>query len=94
MARDAYGPAACIQSLLANIYRDQEKKPDPYMPADFLPGAKNSEEDDWRDFIEKVQSGYKFEVDPRQVAQFRAEMNRAFKDVDAPAPQTFTGKIQ
>ena len=56
VARDAYGPAACIQSLLANIYRDQEKKPDPYTPADFLPGAKNSEEDDWRDFIEKCRA--------------------------------------
>lgn len=80
MVRDAYGPAACIQALLANIYRDPEKRIEPYTPADFLPGAK-SEEDEWREFIELVQSGHKFEVDPEKVAEFRRQMTTTFKNV-------------
>lgn len=66
--------------MLANIHRDEEKRPEPYAAADFLPGAA-TEEDEMREFAERVMRGDKFEVDPDQVAAFRREMVTSFKNV-------------
>jgi hypothetical protein len=73
-------PAAMICSLLANIHRDEDAHPEPYTPADFMPGAK-SEEDDMREFAEAVMRGDKFEMDPEQAAAFRHSMVTSFKNV-------------
>jgi hypothetical protein len=75
--RDGYGPAAMICSLLANINRDRDQRPEPFTPADFLPGAR-TEDDDMEEFVRLVQSGHKFEADPEQVAQFRRQMMSTF----------------
>jgi hypothetical protein len=86
VARDAYGPAAMICSLLANINRDEERRPEPYTPNDFLPGAR-TEEDEMREFAEAVMRGDTFEVDPEQIAEFRQKMVTSFKNVKPAATQ-------
>ena len=69
-----------ICSVVANCHRDEEKRAEPFTPADFLPGA-STEEDDMREFAEAVMRGEKFEVDPEQVAAFRRAMLTSFKNV-------------
>lgn len=75
--RDRIYPAALICSVLANVNRDPESRREPWQPADFMPGAK-SEEEEWMEFIDAMQSGEKFEADPEEVARFKQQMQEAF----------------
>lgn len=63
--------------MIANVNRDSDRKPEPFTAADFMPGAK-TEEDDMREFVEKVQRGDSFEVDPAEVDNFRRTMAATF----------------
>ena len=80
MVRDAYGPAAHIQALLANIHRIEEKRAEPYTPADFMPGAEvKSEREELFEWAEKVLSGESFEEpDQEEQRRFRARWQEAF----------------
>lgn len=69
--------AALICSTLANINRDEERHPEPYTPQHFMPGAK-TEEDEMREFVEAVQRGDTFEVDPDEVEAFKRQMEATF----------------
>lgn len=73
-------PAALICSVLANINRDPDRRSEPYTPADFLPGAK-SEEDEMREFVEAVQRGDRFELDPEDSEAFKRKMQETFRNV-------------
>ena len=57
--------------------RDAERRPEPWQPAHFMPGAK-SEEDEMREFAEAVMRGEKFETDPEDLDRFKREMERTF----------------
>lgn len=63
--------------MIANVNRDSDRKPEPFTAADFMPGAK-SEEDEMREFVEMVQRGESFEVDPEEAASFRRIMAATF----------------
>jgi hypothetical protein len=67
--------------VIANVNRDSERKPEPFTAADFMPGAK-TEEDDMREFVEKVQRGDSFEVDPAEVENFRRTMAATFRNLN------------
>ena len=70
-------PAAIVCSVIANVNRDPERRPEPFQPADFMPGAK-SEEDEMREFVEAIQRGDKFEMDPEEMENFKRNMERTF----------------
>jgi hypothetical protein len=72
--------AAAIRADIWNVNRDLEKHR-MLTAADFMPGAKTEEDED-REFAEKVMRGEKFEVDPKAVAAFRANLTRQFSGVD------------
>jgi hypothetical protein len=76
---DRLAPAALICSVLANIHRDEDKRPEPYRPADFMPGAK-SERDELIEWAEAVASGKTFaeEPNPDDQQRFRREMQETF----------------
>jgi hypothetical protein len=59
----AFQPAALICSVIANVNRDSERKPEPWRVEDFMPGAE-SDEDNMRDFCAKVAAGFDFRNDP------------------------------
>ena len=42
-----------------------------------MPGAK-SEEDEMREFVDAIQRGETFEVDPEEMERFKREMDRCF----------------
>jgi hypothetical protein len=65
---------------MANIHRDEDKKPEPFTVADFLPGAK-SDEEEMQEFAEAVMRGDSFEVDPEQVEKFKRRMVTEFGNV-------------
>lgn len=67
-------PAALICSVLANIHRGEDV--DPYSVEDFMPGSKGrkSDEEDMREFIEQIERGEKFEVDPEAMAKFKQSL--------------------
>jgi hypothetical protein len=74
LALEAYGPAARIQATLANLHRDPEQRDEPYMPADFMPGAVvKTEEEKLLEFAEQIASGEieECEPDPDEMARFR-----------------------
>ncbi len=71
-----------ICAVVANAYRDPDKKPEPFTVADFMPGAR-TEEDEMREFVERVQRGDTFEVDPAEAAAFRRQMTMTFRNVRA-----------
>lgn len=73
-------PAALVCSVIANVNRDPERRSEPYIPADFLPGAKTPE-DEMREFAEAVMRGDKFEVDPEAAAEFRRNMITTFSNL-------------
>jgi hypothetical protein len=62
------------------VNRDAERRPEPWQPADFMPGAK-SEEDEMREFVERVQRGDTFETDPDDLERFKRQMMSSFKNV-------------
>lgn len=70
--------------MVANVNRDSERKPEPFTAADFMPGAK-TEEDDMREFVEKVQRGESFEVDPVEIDNFRRTMGGTFRNLKSAA---------
>ena len=77
-------PAAMICSVMANIVRDEDKRPEPWTPADFMPGAK-TEEDEMREFAEAVARGDSFETDPALIADWKTKMQATFGNiVEAP----------
>jgi hypothetical protein len=78
--RERIYPAALICSVLANVNRDAEKRPEPFQPADFMPGAK-SEEDEMREFVEAVQRGETFETDPHDLERFKRQMQETFGNI-------------
>jgi len=78
--RERIYPGALICSVLANINRDPDRWPEPWKPADFMPGAK-SEEEEMREFVDRVQRGDKFEVDPEAIAAFKQQMRSSFKNL-------------
>jgi hypothetical protein len=78
--RERIYPAALICSVLANVNRDSEKRPEPWQPADFMPGAK-SEEDEMREFVEAIQRGDTFETDPEDLDRFKRQMVSTFGNV-------------
>lgn len=73
-----------VCSVLANIHRDTEKRRTPFVPADFLPGAK-TEDDDMREFAEAVLRGDKFAPpSEEEMKAFREQLSTAF---NPPAPR-------
>lgn len=78
--REAYAPAALICSVIANVHRDPDKRHEPFLPADFMPGAK-SEDDELREFAERVMRGETFAPPSKeQIEKFRQE----FRDAQNP----------
>lgn len=70
-------PAAMLASVMANVNRDPEKHPDPYTAEQFMPGAK----DEMLEFIEALERGDEFEVDPKAMAVFRQALEANFSNV-------------
>lgn len=83
LERDGYGPAAHIQALLANIYRDEDKRDEPYTPAEFMPGAAvKSEHESLIEWAEAVLSGETFEApDIEELEQRRRTIKKTFSNV-------------
>jgi hypothetical protein len=73
-------PAAALMALLANVHRDPDSHPEPFTPAQFMPGAK-SEDDEMREFAEAVMRGDTFEVDPEALDRFKRQMQSSFRNV-------------
>jgi hypothetical protein len=80
-----------ICSVLANVNRDPERRPEPWQPADFMPGAK-SEEDEMREFAEAVMRGDSFEADPDAIEEFKRQMTSSFKNIVAVKPGERPGR--
>jgi hypothetical protein len=78
--RDRLWPAALVCSVIANVNRDAEKRPEPFSAADFMPGAK-TEEDEMREFVEAIQRGETFATDPDELEQFKRSMHAAFGNI-------------
>jgi hypothetical protein len=70
---------AAVRSDIWNVHRDLEEH-EPLSPARFMPGAK-TEEDEWREFVEMVQNGERFEVDEASEKRFRSRMSTLLADV-------------
>jgi hypothetical protein len=66
--------------VLANLKRDPEQRPEPWQPANFMPGAK-SEEDEMQEFVEAVLRGDTFETDPEDLERFKRQMESTFGNV-------------
>jgi hypothetical protein len=79
-ARERMLPAALVCSVLANINRDADKRPEPYTAADFMPGAKTDEEE-MQEFAERVMRGDTFETDPDDLQQFKRQMLTTFGNI-------------
>lgn len=70
-------PAALVCSIIAEVNRDPDRRPEPFTPAFFMPGAKTDDEE-MREFVEAVQRGDTFESDPEAIAAFKKQMEEAF----------------
>jgi len=82
--RAAYGPAALICSVVANVNRDPEKKREPWTIEDFMPGDHESDEDNMRAFAEKVARGESFADDPdalKGMQGLKNEIKSRFKNL-------------
>ena len=90
--RDRIYPAALICSVIANVNRDAEKRPEPWRPADFMPGAK-TEEDEMREFVEAIQRGDTFETDPEDLERFKWQMKSSFKNIVTPGEIVRTNAV-
>jgi hypothetical protein len=73
-------PAALICSVLANLKRDPDKRPEAWQPAEFMPGAKTAE-DEMREFVEAIENGESFEVDPAEMEAFKRRLEGTFSNV-------------
>ena len=78
--RERIYPAALICSVIANVNRDPDKRSEPWQPADFMPGAK-SEHDEMREFVEAIERGDAFEVDPEEMAAFKKDLESTFNNI-------------
>lgn len=74
--RQQFAPAALICAVLANLHRDEEKKPEPFTLSDFMPGQEANERDDLLAFAEAVVAGEALEADPQEFAKFRREFQK------------------
>lgn len=83
--RDRIYPAALICSVIANVHRDPDRKREPWQPAQFMPGAK-SEEEEWREFLEAIESGKPFETDPEEMEHFKHMMQSTFRNLVVQKP--------
>lgn len=66
--------AATIAAAIYNVNNDWEKRPQGWTPADFMPGAGDEEAEDMRTFIEQAERGDPFDVDPGDLAAFKARV--------------------
>ena len=73
---------AAIRSDIWNVNRDLENN-ELLTAADFMPGAKSQAEKD-REFVEMVQRGERFKVDPEKERRFRNTMKSTFADAADP----------
>lgn len=72
-----------VAGLKAEIWNVNLAADDRLSAADFMPGRK-SEEDEMREFVEKVQRGESFSIDPAQATEFRRKMEESFRNVKKP----------
>lgn len=81
--RERVYPAALICSVLANLHRDPEKRPDAWQPADFMPGAVvKTEREELLEFAERVARGETFDApDPEEMQRCRQELQKTFSNV-------------
>jgi hypothetical protein len=75
-----------VQAALYNVNNDWDKRPQGWSAADFMPGAK-TEKDEMREFVEAVQRGDKFEMDPDEAALFRRQMEASFGNIQPASPK-------
>jgi hypothetical protein len=78
--RERIYPAALICSVLANVNRDPDRRPEPWQPADFMPGAKSAQ-DEMREFVEAIENGDTFDVDPAEMEVFKRRLEGTFSNV-------------
>lgn len=66
--RQSMHPAALVSSTLLNMLSDRENHPEPWTMAEVL-GGKSEAQQEMEDFVDKVQSGEKFEPPPPEVME-------------------------
>lgn len=47
-----------IASVIANVNRDQKRRPSPFMPKDFMPYARAEEQRDTQELSRKIRSAF------------------------------------
>jgi hypothetical protein len=80
MQHDRLAAAAAIQATLYNLHNDWDKRPQGWVPADFMPGAVvKSEQEELHEWAEQVLNGGSFdEPDPDEYSRFRQSMHENF----------------
>ena len=73
-------PAAMICSVIANVNRNSEQRPEPWTIQDFLPGAK-TEEEEWIEWLEAIDRGEEPQPDPEAVEKFKRQMRATFSNL-------------
>jgi hypothetical protein len=81
---------AAIRAEIWNVNLDREQHPELLTAADFMPGAKNSQEISDREFIDRIQAGEKFETPPEQIAGFHARFEAQFSGVESTSGEVST----
>lgn len=77
-AQEQFAPAAMICSVLANINRGEDDAP--WKPSDFMPGA-SSDRDEMLAFVEAIEAGETFDVDPGEMAVFKQQLESTFSNI-------------
>jgi hypothetical protein len=78
---DRLAAAAAIQATICNTHNDWEKRPEGWVPANFMPGAK-SERDELLEFAEAVARGDTFdEPDAVELERCRGEIEKTFSNI-------------
>jgi hypothetical protein len=77
---DRLAAAAAIQATLCNVHNDWDKRPQGWVPANFMPGAiVKSEQEELHEWAEAVLNGESFnEPDPEEHLRFRQGMQESF----------------
>lgn len=65
-----------ICATIANVHRDPDKKPDPWIPEDFMGGE--TDEENMAEFCAKVARGEKFQMDEDEAEATRAMLKATF----------------
>lgn len=74
-------PAALVCSVLANINRNERKRPQPFTIADFMPDPDaQTDEEHLAEFAERVRRGDKFTTAPADMRSLK-EMFESMKNV-------------